>query len=137
MEREIKEFSCGAVLFTETGGIRRYVLVVERSGACGFPKGHMEARENEYMTASREVREEVGAEHLRWMPGFRERITYPIAAGRDKQVTLFLCRCDADEIQCRDVAAVKILPYSEAMAELKHENLRQILVKAEKYLQEH
>ena len=36
------EKSCGAVLFTNTDGERKYLLIKNMSGHIGFPKGHIE-----------------------------------------------------------------------------------------------
>ena len=40
------EHSSGAVLYTEEQGEIRYILVQERNGNWGFPKGHIEAGES-------------------------------------------------------------------------------------------
>ena len=37
--------SAGAVLYTEDGGVRQYVLVMEKNGSFGLPKGHVEPGE--------------------------------------------------------------------------------------------
>ena len=53
------EKSCGAVVYTEIGGKRRYLLVDSiRETNCGFPKGHMEDGETKEETALREIEEE-------------------------------------------------------------------------------
>ncbi|MBQ7975641.1 MAG: NUDIX domain-containing protein, partial [Clostridia bacterium] len=53
----IKEKSCGAVIYRTVDGTRQYFLLLNRKnnakGHWGFPKGHTEAGENEYETASR------------------------------------------------------------------------------------
>ena len=54
------EHSSGAVLYTEEQGEIRYILVQERNGNWGFPKGHIEAGESRRQTALREIREETG-----------------------------------------------------------------------------
>ena len=60
-ERALKtEKSCGAVVFTEENGVRRYVLVCGKDRIWGFPKGHVEPGESFTEAVVREVREETG-----------------------------------------------------------------------------
>ena len=47
--------SAGAVLYTEDGGVRQYVLVMEKNGSFGLPKGLVEPGETLAETALREV----------------------------------------------------------------------------------
>lgn len=58
------EKSCGAVIYRNGKEGREYLLVLNRKnnsiGHWGFPKGHIEPGENEYMTAAREIYEETG-----------------------------------------------------------------------------
>ena len=81
------EKSCGAVVFRDapaTGGRKRkapepariYLLLHYEEGHWDFPKGHMEAGEDELATATREAREETGIGDLVFIGGFRERIGY-------------------------------------------------------------
>ncbi len=49
--------SAGAVLYTVIDGERRYVLVREKNGSYGLPKGHVEPGETLAQPALREVRE--------------------------------------------------------------------------------
>ena len=52
------EKSCGAVVFTKVDDEIRYLLVSNKEGIYGFPKGHVEENETEQETAIREVYEE-------------------------------------------------------------------------------
>lgn len=54
------EKSCGAVIYVEAEGARKYVIIRSPEGYYGFPKGHMEPGETEEQTALREIFEEVG-----------------------------------------------------------------------------
>lgn len=56
------ETSAGAVVFTETDGIIKFVLVKSVAGVWGFPKGHPEDGESEREAAEREIREETSLE---------------------------------------------------------------------------
>lgn len=58
------EKSCGAIVFTRKAGQLLFVIVEEQSGACSFPKGHMEGNETEMETARREIWEETGLQPM-------------------------------------------------------------------------
>ncbi|MBE6613280.1 MAG: hypothetical protein E7632_12400, partial [Ruminococcaceae bacterium] len=47
----LREKSCGAVVFTEVDGERRFLVIRMNLGHCGLPKGHMEKYETEQETA--------------------------------------------------------------------------------------
>ena len=50
-----QEFSAGAVVYARCDDGLKFALVVERSGHCGFPKGHIEQGEDEKSAALREI----------------------------------------------------------------------------------
>ena len=52
--------SAGAVLYTVIDGERRYVLVREKNGSYGMPKGHVEPGESLVDSVIREMHEETG-----------------------------------------------------------------------------
>lgn len=54
------EKSCGAVVYHEDDGERKYLLIRNRSQNVGFPKGHIEYGETELQTVEREILEETG-----------------------------------------------------------------------------
>ncbi len=110
------EYSCGAVLFSEEGGVRRYVIVTEAAGHCSLVKGHMEEGESERETALREIGEEVGLRGVEFLPGFEERVSFPLARGAIKHIVFFLARCDGQELHPREgeILAARLLPYAEA-----------------------
>ncbi|MGI9189399.1 MAG: NUDIX hydrolase [Longimicrobiaceae bacterium] len=58
------ETSAGGVVFRCRGGIVRVLLVRDRYGHWGLPKGHVEAGETASEAALREVREETGLSEL-------------------------------------------------------------------------
>ena len=53
-----KEKSCGTILIHDG----KVLLIEQKSGIFGFPKGHMEGRETEIETAIRETKEETNIE---------------------------------------------------------------------------
>lgn len=84
------EKSCGAVLYTEDEGVRKYILITNISGHIGFPKGHIEYGETEKQTALREIYEETGV-HTEIIDGFREFYNYKNQQLYPKKSHLFSC----------------------------------------------
>ena len=133
------EYSCGAVVFTRLNGDIRYVIIQSLEGFYGFPKGHMEADEDEQATALREVFEETGL-RVRLLEGFRyvDRHLIPSKPGVVKQITYFLAEYSAQEIryQTEELRSADLMGYSEAIAAFQFESSRKILSEAHKFLRE-
>lgn len=131
------EYSCGAVVFTRREEQPLFVIVQEQSGACSFPKGHMEAGETEIETARREIFEETGL-HPAFIDGFCHREEYHLSEkpGTWKRVTYFLAEFGEQPRRAQEgeIRRVLLLPYEEALALLPHENQRQILTAAHTFL---
>lgn len=132
------EYSCGAVVFTRQNGQLLYVIIRQRDGSYGFPKGHMEEGETVEQTAVREIREEVGLQ-VRLLEGFSEQITYALPQRRRvlKHVTYLLADYEDQEmtIQHKELRSAALLPFEEALSRLQHENTRAVLRKANAFLQ--
>ena len=71
----IYQKSCGAVIYTERGGKRFYLVELMQKGHCSICKGHVEGDESEHQTAEREIYEETGLS-VEFVNGFRETIEY-------------------------------------------------------------
>lgn len=128
--------SAGAVLYTVMGGERRYVLVREKNGSYGLPKGHVEPGETLAETALREVREETGV--IATLHGQQPVMVdeYPIAGGDVKRVSWFIARYDdqtpiADRTQ---VLGVLVLPVEAALRTLTYGSTREILRQVDRRL---
>lgn len=128
-------FSCGAVVFTVENGVRKYLLVMENSGHTGLPKGTMEPGETEEETALREIWEETGIVP-KLVDGFCHRICYQPLPDVEKHVTFFLAKYHQQPIQPMEnqVKAVLLLPLEEALCALTHETTRDVLRRADTYL---
>ncbi len=131
------EKSCGAVIFTQSSDDIRYVVIRSHNGDYGFPKGHMEAGEDEVTTALREIREEAGLVP-QLLDSFRESISYPLPgkSGTIKQSIYFLAEFSGQKPipQPEEVAEVYLMTYQQAMDCIAFENLKQILTRANTYL---
>ena len=121
-----REKSCGALVFRRDGD-RIYVLMIRHKagGYRSFPKGHVEAGEDEHATAIREVAEETSV-NIRIRSSFRETVYYSPAVGVLKEVVYFLAFTDQTEISPREgeIAEVEWIPIEKAEASLSHENDR-------------
>jgi bis(5'-nucleosidyl)-tetraphosphatase len=128
------EKSAGAVVF-HRGTRLEYLLIF--STYWEFPKGLVEPDEKEQETALREVREETGL-NVELLHGFREEITYFYRRGGTlikKQVVYFLGSAQVKTVRVsREHRAAEWRPYRRALAELKYENARMILTKANEFL---
>ena len=130
------EKSCGGVVYTHIGGERHYLLVRNRSGYYGFPKGHVENTETDEETARREIWEETGLRDVTLIEGFSRTNRYLCKAHTQKQVTLFLAQFPPESpiAPSMEIREDKLLPYAEAMETIGHENDKQILREAEEFL---
>ena len=125
--------SAGAVLYTVIEGERRYVLVREKNGSYGLPKGHVEPGETLAQTALREVREETGVTAILHEDEPAMVDEYPIAGGDIKRVSWFIARY-ADQTPLADrtqVLGVLVLPIDAALRTLTYGSTREILRKVD------
>ena len=108
------------------------MLVEEKDGHLGLPKGHVEPGETLRQAAFREIREETGIRPaiLPYPPVEEE---YALPSGGKKRVIYYYCRYIgqtpvADPTQVRKV---RVCPYAEAVALLTFEGARHVLRTAE------
>lgn len=128
----IKEYSCGAILFTKEDNIRKYVLVMEASGSYGFPKGHKEGNETDLETATREIYEETGIKP-EFIPNLKRTIRYKLNNNVEKEVTFFVAKYENQEISTDDktILSVKKYDFEAAKSLLKFQELKNILVEVD------
>ncbi len=129
------EKSCGAVLYTKTDGIRKFILITNISGHIGFPKGHIEHGENEKQTALREVYEETGVK-ANLIDGFRHSYNYFINGFIRKKAIYFLAEFATSDIKMniREISEYHLLTYDEALGLLNFRHDKEILEKANKFV---
>lgn len=131
------ETSCGAVVYRIINGEKRFLLIKnKRSLNWGFPKGHMERGEDEHMTAYREVLEETGI-RAEFLPDFRIKSEYSIQNKIEKKVIIFLATTNDTRtvIQQEEIEEYLWLGFTKALEVLRFPNDRQILTKANAYLE--
>ena len=129
------EHSAGAVLYTEKNGELQFVLVIEKSGYFGFPKGHLEGDETEEQAALREILEETNI-NARLITDFKITDEYMKAKRTKKRVTYFAAYFEGQTPRnaSNEVRAVFCLPYEKAMERLSFESSRNILCEFMEYL---
>jgi len=134
----LREKSCGAVVFTDSGTERRYLMIRMNLGHCGLPKGHIEKYETEEETAKREVFEETGVS-VTLIPGFCGRVEYAISAKTRKESVYFIGRFDDQtiKIQESEIRGYKLIPYEEARTFITHDNDRAVFDNAVAWLNTH
>jgi len=132
---EKKETSVGAVVINSQNKI---LLIFQRKAEYWeFPKGHMEAQEDELVTMDREVKEETGIKSYELIKGFRHEINYVFERDEDtvyKKVIFYLIRTD-DPIQvCIEHEQYKWVDYDEALRLVKYEEQREVLRSMHEFL---
>jgi len=148
------EISSGAVLFRQTPRGRRYLLLqygFPRGGSrhptmkpyWGFPKGLVERQKRESLeeAAAREIKEETGLADIAFLPGFKEKVHYffrykDILVSKD--AVYFLARVKSGKVKLsREHNDYRWLPYGKALGLITHQKHREVLEKAEQFLNRH
>lgn len=130
------ERSCGAVVFHEINGVTRFLLIKnKRSAHWSFPKGHVEKGETDEQAALREVKEETGID-CTLLPDFKTKSEYSIKHLVEKTVYIYVASCQNTQtvIQPEEIEDYKWLDYHRAMRNLRFDNDRAILFKANEFL---
>jgi len=138
------EKSAGAVVFRKEGNKIYYLLLHYPSGTrtprnyWDFPKGHIERGEKEIETVKREVKEETGLEDIKFIEGFKKWVKYFFRfQGKTvfKIVIFYLVETKNKNVKISfEHIGYKWLPYEEALEQLLFKNAKEILKKANDYL---
>jgi len=130
--------SCGAVVYKKNTQAK-YLLLYYGGGHWDFVKGEVEEGESEEDTARRELEEETGITNARFIDDFREEISYFFtSAGQTiyKQVVYFLVQVTSSTVKLSyEHAEYTWLDYDEALEKLTFKNARDVLRKAQEFLQ--
>lgn len=133
----MEERSAGAVVFKETSGGRRFLLL-QNAGRWDFPKGNREEGESELQTVLREVGEETGLKDTRLVPGFRRVIEYFYRReGKNvhKQVVYLLALTKDEKVKISfEHQGFGWFPFSDAVDRASYGNSKMTLAEADKFL---
>ena len=133
------EKSAGAVVFRKEGRKRHYLLLCYAEGHWDFIKGHIEEEEDDLETVQREAEEETGLVDLEILPEFKQDIHYEFAGKGtiiSKDVFFYLAETKTKEIRLSyEHVNFEWLEFDDAVRKLTFENAKDVLRKAERFLQ--
>ncbi len=132
-----REISAGVILFRKAA--RREYLVLDYGSHWDFPKGHIESGEDPETTAHRELQEETGIRDAQFIPDFKESMRYfyrKSGEGMLKIVIYFLAETATGEVRLSyEHQGYAWLPYEQCLKRLTFKNARDLLVKANTFLE--
>lgn len=119
-----KEKSCGTIIIDSN---KRVLLVKQKLGWVGFPKGHMEQGETEIETARRETKEETNLDVI-VDEKKRYTISYITSTQIDKEVVYFRAKPISYSLlpQKAEIAEIMWVDIDEAKQYLSFDNLKQL-----------
>src|SRR4030067_3697002 len=133
-----RQKSCGAVVFVKNNEINS-LLLRYAAGHWDFVKGNVEPNESEKGTVLRERREETGILATQTIEGFRERIEYYYRRQGEtirKEVVFFLIEAHDKKVELSfEHIGFDWLNYKGAMEKLTFKNAKDVLQKAQVFLQ--
>lgn len=141
-----REKSAGAVIFRREGSRIYYLLLHYESGHWDFPKGHIEEGESDREAVVREIKEETGIKDIRFIEGFKEKISYFFRHGPKykkkknslvhKEVLFYLAETKQKEVKISfEHIGFEWLAAKEALERATFENAKEILEKAIKRIE--
>lgn len=130
------EKSCGVIVYKNFSEEIKFLAVKSKdNGNWGFPKGHMEKDESEEQTALREVAEETGL-RVNLLDGFKAKVEYQLTEKTNKEVVFFIGVAleETVNIQKEEIDDFVWLKYDDMKDILTFDNIKQVLMKANKFL---
>ena len=127
--------AAGFVLTRPAGTAPEYLLLVnERDGMPGLPKGHADDGESDLETAVRETREETGLTDLEVDPWFRHEISYRVRKKGDfrwKTVVYFRAALRSGTVRLSDEhTAFSWQPLADTLDRISFDSLKDVLWRA-------
>ena len=136
------EKSAGAIIFIKDKNVE-YLLLYRKAKppykeSWDFPRGNIEDKDDEIQTVAREIKEETGISYLRFIKGFREEIGFFYRKEGilvRKSIVYYLAETNYWDVKISsEHNNFAWLTIDDAMARLKHKDVRGILKKAHKII---
>jgi 8-oxo-dGTP pyrophosphatase MutT (NUDIX family) len=130
-----REVSAGGVVFRVVDGEPRYLLIRDSYRNWGFPKGHLERREEADVAAAREVREETGLaaldvvapiDTIDWYFRFRGRLIHKIC----HFFLMETAHAETHPQAAEGITACRWARFPEASRAVSYANARRVLARA-------
>ena len=135
----INEKSAGIVLFRNDSNKNEFLLLNYPQGHWDFTKGKIEQNETPYDAAIRETREETGITNIEFIDGFEESVEYDFRFKKEdihKKVVFFLAKTNEKNIRLSHEHNDYLwLEYNDALKKTTFANAKNVLSKANEYLQ--
>lgn len=136
----MQEKSFGIVPVFESGEKHFFLLIKHSNGHWSFPKGHADEGEMEIETAKRELEEETGIRDYKLVgnASFSEQYTFQKEGNLvNKIVKYFLAIVQNQDIriQPEEISDYKWVEFDDAIKLITHKEAREVLEKAEEYLE--
>ena len=128
---KINAKSCGCIIINDG----KVLLIQQRKGSWGFPKGHVEFNETEKQTAIREVKEETNLD-VKILKNKRYIEKYYSGKGRIKQVVYFIAKQTGgfEKKQDSEIKAMRWLEFDDAIRKITYYNTKNLFQKVLKDL---
>ena len=128
MQNYKKEKSCGAIIYKKENDRLLFLLVQQKAGHYGFPKGHVEKNETEEETALREIKEETNLD-VKLDTRFRVVTTYSPIYNVMKDVVFFIGTPITNDIiaQPEEIAKIIWCEFEETQKILTHNDNKKII----------
>ena len=131
------EISAGVILARKAP--HREYLLLDYGSHWDFPKGHIEPGESPKTAAMRELQEETGIRDAPFVPGFQESMRYfyrKAGEGMQKVVIYFLAETPTGDVSLsHEHSGYVWLPFEDALKRLTFRNARDLLAKADSFLE--
>jgi 8-oxo-dGTP pyrophosphatase MutT (NUDIX family) len=134
----IEAESSGIIPFRNTRNKREYLVLKSRTNDWEFPKGSIESDEELQQTALRELEEETAITSLKIIDGFKKDYAYKFENDGEivhKKVNLFIGHSyEASADLSNEHYDHQWRTFDQAISTLSHNSIKQILKKADQYL---